>query len=308
MPNPRTISIASLAAVIADDLTRSISAQIALLVLNRRASEPVATEHLFYSLVPGIAHDIAREIADGSAPDFALPPRIREILQDALKLNRPRGRSQDQGEALALARALGYVLNRAFADRIMPSIAVSLELLWSHSAGMDANRRPAPAAASRWSIEQLSDAIERAFHDIRREDDWLAELTAAYTEIVRLDNKPDLTPDPDSLVDTLSRGVTMFRESLLGQMPNAGSPRWAASLAQRLERHAAPVFARAEPLTAEKATVIRLAALCLAQDADVMGSRETGDLFRHVAAGVTLLQLRASGTQSATEAIMLAVE
>jgi hypothetical protein len=51
-----------------------------------------------------------------------------------------------------------------------------------------------------------------------------------------------------------------------------------------------------------------LAALCLALEADEMDRRDIGDMFRHVAAGITLLGRRATGQWPAPEVIMLAIE
>ena len=166
---------------------------------------------------------------------------------------------------------------------------------------------PVLGVACRPAVEQLSDAIERTFHDARRPDDWLAMLTAAYIEIVGLDMERDLTFDPDTLASKLAQTVEIFRESLIGQ-DRLSESLWLATLAERLERYVESVFSRAEPVAAEKAVAIRLAALCLAQAADGMKKWEVAHVFRLIAAGITLLERRASGAQPATEAIMLAVE
>ena len=67
-------------------------------------------------------------------------------------------------------------------------------------------------------------------------------------------------------------------------------------------------FARTERLTPEKATAIRMAALCLAAEADGMERQAVGDQFRQVAAGITFLQHRLAAKRQAAEVIMLAVE
>lgn len=55
---------------------------------------------------------------------------------------------------------------------------------------------------------------------------------------------------------------------------------------------------------ADTATAIRLAALCLA---DVRKANQLGETFREIAAGVTLLERRATGQAIPTETIMLAI-
>jgi hypothetical protein len=312
VPHPHTIGVASMDAAIAGDLIHSISAQMAMLIPYYCESGDAAIEHHpSYALLPDIARDIARDIAKGSTHYSSLDSSFKEILHGAMDPDRPLHHAIARNQAITLARALGFVLNRAFAAKVMPSIAISLEL-WA-PASMDMNphsyfsRSALDPAVGHPSMKQLSDAIERGFWDTRRPDDWLSVLTAAYAEIVGFDMKYSLTCEPETLNSMLSQAVAMFRESLLQRDSASASPsqRWLATLAVRLEQHAATVFSRAEPITAEKATAIRLAALCLAQEE---GMREVGHMFRHIAAGITLLEDRAAGAQPATEAIMLAVE
>jgi hypothetical protein len=79
-------------------------------------------------------------------------------------------------------------------------------------------------------------------------------------------------------------------------------------VAERLLKNARPVFDRSERPTPEKATAIRMAALCLAGEADGMKRADIGDMFRQVAEGITLLEQRATDAWNAPEVIMLAVE
>jgi hypothetical protein len=51
-----------------------------------------------------------------------------------------------------------------------------------------------------------------------------------------------------------------------------------------------------------------MGAVCLAAEADDVERTDIGDQFRHLAAGITLLQRRATDGQQASEVIMLAVE
>jgi len=78
--------------------------------------------------------------------------------------------------------------------------------------------------------------------------------------------------------------------------------------ASRLQHLAGPAFARAERPAAGKAAACRLAALCLASESDAMQRADIGDLFRQVAAGITLLEYRGAEQGTASEVIMLAVD
>ena len=86
------------------------------------------------------------------------------------------------------------------------------------------------------------------------------------------------------------------------------SSSWAATVAHRLQETASPVFNRQEQLTRDATTSIRLAALCLAAEADGLDQRELGEGFREIALGVTLLERRANGDDPAAETIILASE
>ena len=83
---------------------------------------------------------------------------------------------------------------------------------------------------------------------------------------------------------------------------------WVATVSRRLQETAIPVFDRQQQPTPGTATSIRLAALCLAAEADALEERQLGEAFRKIAAGVTLLERRANGADPATETIILASE
>jgi hypothetical protein len=82
----------------------------------------------------------------------------------------------------------------------------------------------------------------------------------------------------------------------------------AATIGSHIQETATPVFNRQEHLTPVLATSIRLAALCLAVEADDRDQRELGEDFRKIAAGVTLIERRANGDDPATEMIILVTE
>jgi hypothetical protein len=89
--------------------------------------------------------------------------------------------------------------------------------------------------------------------------------------------------------------------------PTLFSP-WAILVARRLQRIVVPVFDRREQPSPRAATRIRLAALCMAAEANALNQRRLSDTFRRAAVGITLLERRASGDDPATETILLAIE
>jgi hypothetical protein len=81
-----------------------------------------------------------------------------------------------------------------------------------------------------------------------------------------------------------------------------GPDNWAWHVASRLEEIAVPVLGGSKLITRFNATAIRIAALCLAAEAEL----EPGPLWE-ITAGVTLLEQRQNGEVPVTEGIMLAI-
>jgi hypothetical protein len=111
-------------------------------------------------------------------------------------------------------------------------------------------------------------------------------------------------------LDTLADRVRTVRDDLANRTEDGELPsfsQWTHDVADRLHHMAIPVFNRQKDPTAERATMIRLLALCLAAEVDAHDAgTEIGDIFREIAAGVTLLERRRSGQAAPAEAILLA--
>ncbi|TCO65752.1 NACHT domain-containing protein [Actinocrispum wychmicini] len=104
----------------------------------------------------------------------------------------------------------------------------------------------------------------------------------------------------DGLLSMARRSAASLRES------GGGTLNWGAEVAANLTTELADPIDRQSPLTPEKATALRLTALCLAAEADIHHMRDIGDNYRYIAAGVTLMERRANGKAPITEAIILA--
>ncbi|KAB2350304.1 hypothetical protein [Actinomadura rudentiformis] len=87
-------------------------------------------------------------------------------------------------------------------------------------------------------------------------------------------------------VESLADDVHAGRRALV----EATSSAWAREAANHLVEIAVPVATREEPLTADKVTAIRLAALCLAHESQAARMTAAGDAFRDVVVGITLME------------------
>jgi hypothetical protein len=134
---------------------------------------------------------------------------------------------------------------------------------------------------------------------------WPAEFAQEFVNETGI-AKAHYVVSPDTLVDKVHSGHQSL-VNLLGTPDDAASPPWAHQVTRNLQETALPIFTRQQPLTKVAATAIRLAALCLAVEAGAREANQLSDTFREIAAGVTLLERRATGQTVSTETIMLAV-
>jgi len=101
----------------------------------------------------------------------------------------------------------------------------------------------------------------------------------------------------ESACSILHRAITQQRTTSL----------WMDSVASRFSGEAIPLLTRAREISSKHASDIRIQALILAAEAEVCGIMGAAEEFRRLAAGVTLLEMRAVG-KAPTEVIILARE
>ena len=146
--------------------------------------------------------------------------------------------------------------------------------------------------------------LTRLLHRNTSAATWPAKFAQELIDEIGV-TKADYVVSPDILAGKVDSGhqalVNIFRPLDGILLP------WAHRVARNLREIALPIFTRQQPLTADTATAIRLAALCLAGEADAHAASELGNTFREIAAGVTLLQRRSTGQAVPTETIMLTV-
>lgn len=226
------------------------------------------------------------------ALDLDISHRFEPASNAYVERTREKARKQDLESAVAVARGcaagVGVDLDDALDLDLGLDIDLTVPFLLEQGDGFE-------PAAGRALAGALSQALTKSEHV--GEDDWTqlqAEFCHAFVAVAR-GTEAGHVVSPSSLAARLSRVSAALDER---------ASRWAGKVTARLERLAAPILARQQPLTPAAAAAIRVAALCLAVETEDV---ELGERFREIAAGITLLQRRASGDTLATEAIVLAV-
>lgn len=262
--------------------------------------------------------------------DFDLDRALDRADEFDLTLDRALTRVRDFDFALALDRALVIDLDRALAlDRPLDlaragglnrtlafalSLARTLDLALARALDRALKHARPRALALAGALDDyrahvMGNALARALtHALRRDvsaTTWPTEFVKEFIAATDI-AKSTYVISPEILVDKLGRGHETLI-NLLGAPDGLTSPSWAHQIARNLQKISLPIFNGQQRLTMDTATAIRLAALCLAAEADVRHTNQLGDLFREIAAGVTLLERRATGQAALTETIMLAI-
>jgi len=144
-------------------------------------------------------------------------------------------------------------------------------------------------------------AVDRHSTGAADEDITVMAMREADDLLQRLDHNPalhDLAVNP--LLLTMIANVHRYRGALPGSRADLYAEILQVMLVRRLEVKNLPIQLAA--------TSIRIAALCLATEADERKQRELGEVFRDIAVGITLLERRANRDAPATEMIILASE
>ncbi len=367
--HPHLIDKATLVSHVKDDIPRSITTLIRLLLLRSIITIRVFARHLApnrdhnrdraltrdlaralnraldhdhgRALTHALALDFDRDLAPapglGPDPDRALnlDPDLDPELDRALNLDLAleRDRDLDLTRALALARDLdrGLDLTHDFTRDLTRAGDLARDLARDLDRALDLTRaldialdrildraRDIPGARdvtrardledlrARFMGNALGHALTRALRRYTPEASWPVEFAQELISETGIAKTARYIVSPDTLADKVRSGRQDLA-NLLGPTDSAASPPWARQVAINLQETALPIFTRQQPLTRDTATTIRLAALCLAAEADVRKANQLGDTFREIAAGVTLLERRATGKAVPTETIMLAL-
>jgi hypothetical protein len=257
-------------------------------------------------------HEFSRNLANAQELQFKLVSYL--ALTFALTGNRTPVLAHDVEQARNLAGDLSDILARILC-------AAPLRTAVDLTGGIDAAVNQNLRSISRPDEIQLLDGnacrlvMGRAFSMALTEtlvsssqpDDRNARFAQSFASATRVSTTERFTTKPATLAAIVQQSLAQLSVPLELGPPARPSP-WAPVAARRLRQWAQPVLARTVRLTPERATSIRMTALCLAAEADDLKQWGTGDMFRQVAAGITFLERRLSGEQEATEVIMLALD
>lgn len=278
----------------------------------------------FPALARDFAGDLARDVARVRVRALGLDRVFQRSMELAPLVDRPRDLALDLSLArdLNLARDLDRLgeLSRDLAARFAPVGEFGpdrfCDLARDLATGLNAMiNRDFPSGSPRNLPVQTLDttcrlvlgrALSRAvIENIRKP----TEFARAFVAAAGVGEAKYLIADPSAMEATLFNSLkqmTVLLKEDEGEIPEFSL--WTQAAVQHLRREAGPIFARKQQPTPEKATAIRVAALCLAAEADGVERENVGDMFRQLAAGITLLEQRAMDIRQAAEVIMLAVE
>jgi hypothetical protein len=292
-PEPYALNSTLLADACAGDMTHSAFALNGIMARSRIVMGALTHDR-------DLDLDLAFHLDLNHARDHARA--LAQHLDTARNLDEARDLAVDLARTLDRAPDIGTALDRGL------DLAFNLAVKIDQAA--DRHTHPTIDSTCRWILGRaLSDATAESLRLNGAPDGWTARFAAAFIGAGGVSNTGYLTASPAIMVATLRESVKKLEVVLRpkqADMPTVSS--WSSAVAEHLRRRAEMVFAGVERPTPEKATAIRLAALSLAAEADAVKCRNIGDMFRQLAAGITLLEYRATGELRAAEVIMLAVE
>jgi hypothetical protein len=339
--HPHLVDAATLASHVKDDAERSTPTLIRLLLLRSIVTVHVlisvferylvGIRNHYYGPDPARDPDLARTtyvsildlvltLARDHALDLALTLDLTLALDRALDHALARARdlthardltrdlTRDHAHALGRARRLAKTRAPALDHAVALDGALDLDDALDRANGLgllfDRDRELEHLRARVMGCA-LTHALTRVLHRNTSAATWLAKFAQELIDETGV-AKADYVVSPDTLVDKVHSGHQALM-NLFGPPDGAAPLPWAHQVVRNLQETALPIFTRQQRLTKDTATAIRIAALCLAAEADVRDAHQLGDTFREIAAGVTLLERRATGQAVPTETIMLAI-
>jgi hypothetical protein len=296
--HPHSVDGATVASQVESDIVRSTSTLARLMLLR----SIVAARLLACGLNqldeqdPRLTRDRAFDLA------FDLAHTLRYVNVDG---------SYDVSHAHAQVRELDRHLVRAFDDRLKPAgvldqvLAIGLE----RTGFLDRYPVADLDRAFQEGLDQvmgatLANALARVLRHSDPSSTWPVDLAQAFVRETNAATISYCVP-PDNLAGTLRSGIDGLVTALATTETTAAN--WSRHVAQDVAEIGMPILERKQPLMKESATAIRLAALCLAADGESLQVSSATEELRKVAAGMTLLEGRATGVLPTTEMIFLTV-
>jgi hypothetical protein len=271
------LNLASLLASDLLDLDLDIDIALALTFARDRARD------LARALDLDLTFDLVRDRAHDLDPARVLDPardrdRALDLARD-LDLALTLGHALLDG-ALARARALDLNLLRALALGHAPRTYLGHSLSELIVAFLDTTAKRIPSSQVRQTLA-----------------DRLCDASGIGAE--------EYVVSPDLLAASITSTLSEARTLLAGGERSAA--RWGSQVIANLEALAEGVLTRKQPVTAPLASACRIAALCLAAEADQLSAPGLSDKFRQIAAGLTWMERRHNGDDPPREVIVLAL-
>jgi hypothetical protein len=299
MDRPGVIDRGALAARLSDDVDRAAPLLARLLLV--RAVWNI--HHHYGDHALWVAQDMAvdcgedleeagvaaRELARVLAPDHGIDRDLTAAVDGARQLSRAIRRENDAYARYSLATDPDIPIDQERAGRLYGE--------WDEQRGSvrDASRGlPADLGSGETGSLLLDGALGRVFKrglyyharhyllSAHPERAWRGRVADVLHRAARV----RLDRGNAAATGDLTRNIREGRRELDAASPSA----WARQAATRLEETAVPVLTEEAPATANRIAAIRLAALCLAYEADAARVPAAGDPFRGIVAGITLLE------------------
>ncbi|WP_235037460.1 NACHT domain-containing NTPase [Actinomadura sp. K4S16] len=140
------------------------------------------------------------------------------------------------------------------------------------------------------------DPIERGISRL----DWQTYFASEIAGTMQLEC-PVFEVAPDQIEELVDVATTSLHAATMGSSNAA----WVQRTAQQFRVLLKSVWSRVEPMTAENAAALRLAAFCLAGEAEARQRMDLVENFYAIGAAVTWLERRYNGEESATEVLYL---
>jgi NACHT domain len=275
------------------DMASRLSRDRAILDFNKTSARYLPGELVRSPVGPGLDIDRIRALAgalDSAVESRPLADDDVGMLAGARDPVRAKHIARARTLALQIAQACDGALDRDLARSDVVAYAL----------GFDGDR-----SAGRAISRALSSALNGSAHSA---GEWVADFSEAFVKAAGAE-KNSWVVSPDALSEKLGAAAQTLEEMATGTLSGKSAPSaLMVEVASRLQRTAAPVFDRRKQVTPAGATSMRLAALSLAAEADRLPHSLLSKTFREIAAGVTLLERRASGAAPVTETILLATE
>lgn len=320
--HPHAVARDTVADHVRSDIADSSASLVRLLVLRAAVSARVLFNGIGQIPVLDMAADVVldhlfdlcRTLRHAEALDTGAAPRIdigaARVLAEALNDGRQPQRgpiAEFRSRALDLVAQLDTVVGQACAELSPLDRALLLDLAPARVRDQGPYAGSALEVEFEWRLDHVMGGVlaAAAAAVLRADTDpaqWPGELARTLIADAGM-LEPVLVVPPDELVDRVLGGCARLLARLDRVAPGETRSR---QVVERLVERVREATDGRDTAAAPTATAIRVASLCLAAECRGFADHGLVAAFQEVAAGITLVQRRASGVEHGTETIVLA--